>query len=92
MTMTTLDACPDTNPDIEAVADTVARMLDTADRLRSDQGAIGWLSLLLADARLLSRLVPAVRPTIPAEDDQAAGRALLEDVLGRLWMAKGACA
>lgn len=74
MTMTTLDACPDTNPDIEAVADTVARMLDTADRLRSDQGAIGWLSLLLADARLLSRLVrQSGRPSRPRTTRRPAG-------------------
>lgn len=89
MTTTTVDRPRDGTPDLEAVADTIARMLDTGDRITAGppQCRAGWVSLFLADARLLARMVPAVRAWVDDPDeDRQIGQQLLEDVAGRLWM------
>lgn len=89
MTAVTLDRPREGVADVEMVADTVARMLDTGQRITAGppECRTGWLSLLLADARLLARLVPAVRAWVddPAVDDRL-GQQMLEEVADRLWM------
>ncbi len=64
--------------DRDLAADIVARMLATADEVRSEMATdrVGWLSLFLADAHLLGEVIARCGCS---HEDQV-------EIAGRLWM------